>query len=424
VFSSLRVRNFRYYFAGQSLSLIGTWMQSIGQSWLVFTITRSGTDVGLLVAAQTLPILLFGPLGGTLADRFGKYRILFWTQGLAGLQAAALAVLDLTGHLSLWLLFVMAGTLGVVNALDNPTRQTFVVEMVGRQELTNAITLNSVMANVARAIGPAIAGLLIAGIGTGWCFAVNAVSFVFVLGALKAIRTEELSPSPLVARARGQLREGFRYVARTPLLRNSLIMMAVVGCLTYEFQTSLPLMAGVTFRGSSVTYGFFTAFMGVGAAVGGLVAAGRRNRNPMRLVNTALVFGAAMVLAALAPTPWFEDAALLIVGAGSVTFLSLANTTLQLEAEPSMRGRVMSLWSVAFMGTTPIGGPIVGFIGGTLGARYGLGIGAVAAVGAGLFGLVMFGGRHGAGVVREDPPMAVPVVGVVTPVIDDPSLAD
>jgi len=185
VFSSLRVRNFRYYFAGQSLSLIGTWMQSIGQSWLVFTITRSGTDVGLLVAAQTLPILLFGPLGGTLADRFGKYRILFWTQGLAGLQAAALAVLDLTGHLSLWLLFVMAGTLGVVNALDNPTRQTFVVEMVGRQELTNAITLNSVMANVARAIGPAIAGLLIAGIGTGWCFAVNAVSFVFVLGAVR-----------------------------------------------------------------------------------------------------------------------------------------------------------------------------------------------------------------------------------------------
>lgn len=414
-FSSLRVRNYRYYFAGQSLSLVGTWMQSIAQSWLVFSLTRSGTDVGLVVAVQTLPILLLGPLGGTVADRFGKYRILLWTQSLAGVQAAVLAGLDLTGHLPLWLLFVMAGSLGVINALDNPTRQTFIVEMVGRDELPNAVTLNSVMVNVARAVGPAVAGVMIAGIGSGWCFAVNAVSFVFVVAALKAIRAGELSPAPPATRMRGQLREGFRYVARTPLLRNSLLMMAVVGCLTYEFQTTLPLVAGNTFHGSSVTYGFFTACMGVGAVVGGLAAAGRRRRGPMRLVRTSLLFGAVIVVAALAPDPLTEELALLFVGGCSVTFLSLANATLQLEAEPSMRGRVMSLWSVAFMGTTPIGGPLVGFIGSAVGARYSLGVGGLAALAAGLFGLLVFGpGLRRRSVGRPDAATAAGLRGGVT----------
>ncbi|MDA8279950.1 MAG: MFS transporter [Actinomycetota bacterium] len=419
-FSSLRVRNYRYYFAGQSLSLVGTWMQGIAQSWLVFTATHSGAAVGLLVAAQTLPILLLGPVGGTIADRFGKYKILLWTQSLAGVQAAVLAALDLSGHLQLWELFVMAGSLGMINAVDNPTRQTFIGEMVGRAQLSNAVTLNSVMVNVARAIGPAAAGLLIAGVGSGWCFAINAASFGFVVLALKAIRRDELAPAPRLARAPGQLREGFRYVARTPILRNSLIMMAVVGCLTYEFQTSLPLMAGVTFAGSAVTYGFFTAFMGVGAVVGGLVAASRRSRGPMRLVNTSIVFGAVVLLAALAPTPLTEELALLLVGAGSVTFLSLANATLQLESEPAMRGRVMSLWSVAFMGTTPIGGPLVGLVGGTLGARYGLGIGAMAALAAGAFGLATFGRdrraalRAGVASPSGDPHVGAPVRQLAT----------
>jgi MFS family permease len=386
-FSSLGNRNYRYYFAGQSLSLVGTWMQSIAQSWLVYSLTHSGVDVGLLVAAQTLPILLFGPIGGTIADRFGKYRILFWTQGLAGVQAAVLATLDLTGNLRLWELFVVAASLGFVNMVDNPTRQTFIVEMVGREMLANAVTLNSVMVNAARAVGPAAAGVLIASLGSGWCFAVNAVSFVFVLCALGAIRKDELAVAPRAAKAKGQLLQGFRYVARTPLLRHALIMMAVVGCLTYEFQTTLPLMAGSVFRGGSATYGFLTAAMGVGAVVGGLVAAGRRGRSPGRMVRTVIAFGAVMGLAALAPTPLTEELALLLVGAMSVTFLSLANATLQLEAAPEMRGRVMSLWSVAFMGTTPIGGPLVGLLAGALGARMGLGTGAVAAFAAGAFGL-------------------------------------
>jgi MFS family permease len=292
-FASLRIRNFRYYFAGQSLSLIGTWMQSVTQSWLVFTRTHSGFQVGLVVALQTLPILLFGPFGGTIADRFGKYRVLLYTQALAGVQALVLAVLTLAGVLQLWELYFIAGLLGLINAVDNPTRQTFVAEMVGVDQLTNAVTLNSVMVNVARAIGPAVAGVLIATVGSGWCFFINAVSFGFVLLSLKALHRDELILTPRVHRVRGQVREGFRYVGRTPLLRDALIMMAVVGCLTYEFQTTLPLIAGNTFHGDSKTYGFLTACMGFGAVIGGLVAAGQRGRRSAHLVVTSGVFGAA-----------------------------------------------------------------------------------------------------------------------------------
>src|SRR5579875_3231560 len=317
-FSSLKIRNYRYYFAGQSLSLIGTWMQSITQSWLVFAMTRSGTDVGLITAAQTLPVLLFGPIGGTIADRFGKYRILLWTQTLAGVQAAVLAALALSGHLQLWELFVMALSLGFVNMIDNPTRQTFIVEMVGRDQLVNAVTLNSVMVNVARVIGPAVAGILIASVGSGWCFLINAVSFVFVVGGLRAIRTDELIPTPRAKQMKGQLVEGFRYVAHRPLLRNAIVMMAIVGCLTYEFQTTLPLMAGETFHGNSATYGYFTAFMGIGAVVGGLIAAGRKDRSPRRMVNTLVGFGLVLVLAALAPPVW-------VAGAGHVAVVGVVH---------------------------------------------------------------------------------------------------
>ncbi len=388
--SLLHVRNFRYYFAGQSLSLIGTWMQSVAQSWLVFSLTHSGFQVGLVVALQTLPILLLGPVGGTIADRFGKYRILFYTQALAGVQALILAALELTGHLQLWELYLIAFSLGLINMVDNPTRQTFVGEMVGREHLANAVTLNSVMVNVARAVGPAVAGALIVSVGTGWCFLINAFSFGFVLLSLRAIRSDELFPAPRAPRQRGQIREGFRYVGRTPMLRDALIMMALIGCLTYEFQTTLPVLAGTTFHGGARTYGFLTASMGVGAVVGGLVAAGRRPRGSgsRRLVLTALVFGVVVVAAAVAPSLPVEAAVLLLVGACSVTFLSLGNATLQLNSEPSMRGRVMSLWSVAFLGSTPIGGPVVGLVAGSLGARYALGLGGLAALTAGGFGFL------------------------------------
>ncbi len=385
-FSSLSNRNYRLYFAGQSLSLIGTWMQSITQTWLVYAWTHSGFQVGLLVALQTLPILLLGPVGGTIADRYGKYRILFWTQAFAGAQALVLAGLDLSGLLHIWLLYPMAVALGLINMVDNPTRQTFIVEMVGRDQLANAVTLNSVMVNMARAIGPAVAGVMIASVGSGWCFLANGLSFSFVLASLRAMHPDELAPAPRVARMRGQLREGFRYVGSTPLLRDALIMMALIGCLTYEFQTTLPLMTGGPFHGNSQTYGFLTACMGAGAVVGGLIAAGRPGRGMRRMVGTAAVFGVAVLAAALAPSLLVEEILLLGVGACSVTFLALGNATLQLSSEPSMRGRVMSLWSVAFLGSTPLGGPLVGLVGGDIGARYGLALGGLAALAAAAYG--------------------------------------
>ena len=360
-FSSLKIRNYRYYFAGQSISLIGTWMQSVAQTWFVFAHTHSGFQVGLVVALQTIPILIFGPVGGTIADRFGKYRILLWTQALAGAQALTLAVLDLTGHLQLWELYLIALSLGFINMVDNPARQTFIPEIVGRDNISNAVTLNAVMVNVARAIGPAVAGILIATVGTGWCFLINACSFLAVIAALRCIDQDELTPGPRAARMKGQLLEGFRYVARTPPLRDALIMMGVVGCLAYEFQVTLPLMAGETFHGDSATYGFLTASMGIGAVIGGLVAAGRRSGGPRRLVNTLIGFGTVIILAALAPTRFAEEFVLLLVGRrlGDVPVPGQHHPATR-SANPEMRGRVMSLWSVAFLGSTPIGGPIVG----------------------------------------------------------------
>jgi MFS family permease len=248
------------------------------------------------------------------------------------------------------------------------------------------VTLNSVMVNVARAVGPGIAGILIATVGSGWCFLINALSFGFVLTSLRLMNTAELTPAPRVSRLRGQLREGFRYVGATPSLRDPLIMMAIIGCFTYEFQVTLPLLAGNTFGGNARTFGFLTAAMGIGAVVGGLIAAGRGAAGQKALVRTAATFGCVVMLTALAPTLLWAQVALLFVGACSVTFLALGNSTLQLGSEPSMRGRVMSLWSVAFLGSTPIGGPIVGLAAGHLGARYGLVIGGLAAFAAAIYG--------------------------------------
>lgn len=436
-FSALAVRNYRYYFAGQSVSMIGTWMQSTAQAWLVLKLTGSGVDLGLIIAAQTLPILLLGPVGGTIADRFGKYRILWWTQAIAGFQALGLAVLVLAGGAQLWLLFVFAVILGLINCLDNPTRQTFVSEMVPREQLRNAITLNTVAVNMARAVGPAVGGILIATVGIGWCFMLNAVSFIFVLSALRAIHVDELHPADTIERGhgRGGLMEGFRYVASTPILRNTLLMMALVGTLSYEFQVSLPLLAKYTFNGGAETYGVLTACVGIGAVVGGLVAAAGRSTRSSALVRAALFFGVAIGLASLAPSPLTEKLALLLVGAGSVAFVSLASTTLQLSSAPSMRGRVMSLWSVAFMGSTPIGGPIVGWIGGSAGPRWALGVGALAAVVAAALGWVtlrssrrapapaLAGALAGASVVATPPvPVSDDVSGVPS-VVDRPPVA-
>jgi len=375
-FSSLSNSNYRKYFFGQTTSLVGTWMQMTAQSWLVFTLTHSATDIGLVVALQTLPVLLLGPYGGVVADRVDKRKLMIVLQAAMGVQAGILAVLSLTHVVNFVDVCLLAIVLGLNNAFENPSRQSFILEMVGPKDIRNAVSLNSTMNNVARAVGPAIAGIIIASFGEGWCFALNAVSFVAVVFSLMIMDLSILSPSVPTERAKGQLREGFRYIAATPKLLYPLIMMALVGMLAYEFQVTLPVVAGRVFHGNSEYYGLMMASMGIGAVIGGLWTASKGKTGTRAITRAALLFGAFIALAALAPKVGVEFFALALVGFASVSFLSMTNSTLQLQTDPQMRGRVMALWAVAFMGTTPIGGPLIGWITSETNARVGLGVGA------------------------------------------------
>jgi MFS family permease len=391
-FSSLSNRNYRKYFLGQTTSLVGTWMQTTAQSWLVYTLTHSATDIGFVVALQTLPVLLLGPYGGVIADRVNKRRLMIALQSLMGVQAAVLAVLSLLHVVTYADVCILAVVLGLNNCFENPSRQSFVLEMVGAYDLRNAVSLNSTMNNVARAVGPAIAGVLIATVGEGWCFALNALSFIAVVGSLMAMDRSLLNPSEPTARAKGQLREGFRYVARTPSLAFPLIMMALVGMLAYEFQVTLPVVAGRVFHGNSEVYGVMMAAMGIGAVIGGLWSASQGKTGLREMVRASSIFGVVISFAALAPALAVELIALALVGFASVSFLSMANSTLQLSTDPQMRGRVMALWAVAFMGSTPVGGPLIGWITSMAGARVGLGVGAAACFAAALIGWLVL--RH------------------------------
>jgi len=391
VFAALAVPNFRLYMAGQAVSLVGTWMQAVAQSWLVLQLTGSGALLGLVAAAQFLPVLLLGPYGGLLADRVDKRRLLLGTQSALGLLALALGLLTVTHVVRLWMVFVLAVALGTVSSVDQPGRQTFVPEMVGRDRMQNAVSLNSVLTNASRAVGPAVAGVLIATVGVGACFLANAASFAAVLVALARIRADALHPAPPAGRGRGQLRQGLQYVRGTPGLLVPLLMMALVGTLAYEFQVALPLLARISLHGGASTYGFLTAAMGAGAVAGGLVVAGLARTGLLPFTVAAAGFGAAILAAALVPSLPGELAAVAVVGFFSTAFMATGNTTLQLTADPQFRGRVMALWSVTFSGSTPIGGPIVGLVADGLGPRYGLGLGAVACLAATIIGTVAVG---------------------------------
>jgi MFS family permease len=384
-FASLQNPNYRRYFRGQAVSLIGTWMQTVAQSWLVLQLTGSATDLGVVVALQTLPVLLLGPYGGVVADRLDKRKLMIGLQSMMGVLALILGLLTISGVVELWHVYLLAFLLGLNNCFENPARQSFVLELVGPADLRNAVSLNSVLVNAARAIGPAVAGIIITTGGLGICFVLNAVSFVAVVSSLLTLDTSKLQPSPPTARGKGQLREGLTYVRSNPRLAVPLLMMALVGCLAYEFQVTLPVLAKHTFAGQASTYGFLTSAMGIGAVVGGLYVAARGRTGVRALINSAAVFAVVMFAAAVAPTFWLELVAMFGVGAASVGFLSKGNSTLQLEASPQMRGRVMALWAVAFLGSTPIGGPIAGAVAENLGGRAGLALGAIAcAVAAGL----------------------------------------
>lgn len=391
-FASLKVPNYRLYFTGQSISLIGTWMQTTAQAWLVLQLTHSATDLGLVVAIQALPVLALAPYGGVIADRVDKRKMMAVLQTCMGLQALTLGLLVALGVARFWEVCLLAVVLGLNNVFENPSRQAFIREMVGRDNLRNAITLNSVMANTGRAVGPAIAGVLIATVGVGICFLLNAASFVAVVTSLLVMDKSALRPSPPEPRAKGQLREGLSYAARTTDIAVPLIMMGLIGTLAYEFTVSLPVFATRTFHGGSEAYGFMTAFMGIGAVAGGLVTAARGRTGVRPVVIGATGFGLAILFTALAPFLDLAYLGLLFVGWGSVSFVSVGNSTIQLSSKPTMRGRALSLWQLAFQGTTPIGGPAIGWVISESEPRTGLLVGAASCFVAVASGLAL--ARH------------------------------
>ena len=379
-FKALRARNYRLFFIGQIVSVSGTWMQGIAQAWLVLQLTGSGAMLGLTTGLQFLPMLLFGPWAGVVADRVDKRRLLMVTQATAGVLALLLGALTATGAIELWMVMVLAFAFGCVVAVDNPTRQSFVLEMVGTEDLPNAVTLNSVVINAARGVGPALGGLLIATVGIAACFFLNGLSYLAVISALVAMRPSELHLAKRAVRGPKQLREGLAYVWRTPELKIPLLVMAGVGTLTYNFHVTLPLLAKFTFGGGPLAYGVLSAIMGLGAVVGGLASARRSDASVRGLLRSSWLFGGSMLVTAAAPNLPLAAVSLFIVGAASIRFIATANATLQLGSAPEMRGRVMALWGVAFLGTTPFGGPLAGWIGEAFGARSAIVMGAVAAM--------------------------------------------
>ena len=388
-FSSLRVPNYRRYFAGQLVSLSGNWMQMVAEMWLVLELTGSGVAVGITSALQFLPILLFGAWGGVIADRISKRKLLIGTQAALAVPAIGLWALTAAGAIEPWMVFGLVFVRGAINAVDNPTRQSFVIEMVGADRVVNAVGLNSVIVHSARIFGPAGAGLLIATVGIAPCFALNAASFAVMIFALKGMDQRLLS-GPAVPNGSddGGVRAALAYVRSEPNLLIPIAMMAVVGTLAFNFHVLLPLLGRFTFEGGAGAYTALAIAMAVGS-VGGALATGARGRvsRPL-LIAAAAGFGVFSLLAAAAPTLELALAALVPLGAASVTFAAGVNSTLQLEASPSMRGRVMALYSVVFLGSTPIGGPIAGWLAEVAGARAGLvlgGLAALAAAGGGWF---------------------------------------
>jgi MFS family permease len=382
-FASLSVPNYRRYFSGQVISITGNWMQTVAEMWLMVQLTGNGVSVGLTAALQFLPILLFGAWGGLLADRMSKRRLLTITQTLMAIPALTMWALTANGAIEVWMVYALVLARGCVNAIDNPARQSFVVEMVGADRVVNAVALNSVIVHTARILGPAAAGGVIALIGVSTCFLVNAVSFIAMIVALRAMDPRGLHTPPMAPRrAPGQLRQALHYVRRTPELLIPLALMAVVGTLSYNFQVLLPLLAHFTWHGTAATYTALAVAMGVGSVMGALAAGARGKVGPRLLIGAAAAFGIAELLVAAAPTVPLQLAALIPLGAISVTFAAGINSSLQLSVEPAMRGRVMALYSVVFLGSTPIGAPLVGWIAEIAGPRAGLLLGAAAALAA------------------------------------------
>jgi MFS family permease len=386
-FRSLHVRNFRLFFGGQLISQIGNWLTLVAQTLLVLKLTDNGVALGLLAAAQFGPVLILGPWAGLVADRSDKRRLLLIVQTIAMLQSFTLAALAFSGSPPVWTIYAVASIGGVTVAFDNPARRAFVVEMVSQDDMQNAVSLNSALMTSSRVVGPALAGLLVATVGFGWCFLSDGLSYLAVLAALWSMRTEELRPAPVTPKAKRQIREGLRYARSVPELWVPLVMMAVVGTLSYNFQTVFPIFATRDLHGTGTTFTLLFSVVSVGALVGALRTARRTSIDVRGVAIASLGYGAAMALMAFAPTQWIAFVVGLYLGMTSIAFLVASTSIVQIEAAPEMRGRVLALQAMLFLGSTPIGGPIVGWVSQQFGARYAVGLGAIAALGAGAWGL-------------------------------------
>lgn len=381
-FTSLSIKNYRLYFIGQAISLIGTWMQIIAQGLLVLQITHSGIQLGIVAALQFIPILFLSPVAGIVADKFSKRNILYLTQGFAGILALILGIIVLLSLTQLWMIYILATLLGLINTFDTTTRQTFVMDLVGKEKLSNAVSLNASEVNLARVIGPLIAGVLILTTGIAACFIINGLSYIAVIVVLMLMKPNEFYGKIFDKKIKNDLKAGFMYVKSTPLLANTLIMMTIIGTLSYEFTVTLAIFSQFTFHGNAGTYSLLTAGMGIGSIIGGLYSANLKTHkiNINKIILAAFLFGISIILVAISPTLTIAFILMIIVGIFSIYYMSLTNTTLQLESKPEMRGQVMALWSIAFLGSTAIGGPVIGWISQVLGGRVGLATGGVAAI--------------------------------------------
>jgi MFS family permease len=394
-FRAFKVRNFRLYATGSIISNVGTWMQRVAQDWLVLELTHSGTALGIVTGLQFLPALLISPYAGLVADRFAKRRVLTMTQLSMGTLALVLGTLTVTGLVEVWQIYVLAFAFGVGAAFDAPTRQSFVVEMVGKDDLSNAVGLNSASFNAARLIGPGLAGLLINWIGTGPVIIINGVSYAAVILSLYLMRPDELQSPKLAGREKGMIRDGMRYLWRRPDLMMVLTAVFFAGTFGLNFQMTTALMSTQIFHKGAGEYGILGSILAIGSLAGALLAA-RRARTPARLVIGAGVsFGVMVLVSGLMPTYLSYALVLPLVGLSSLTMLTSANATMQLGIEPTMRGRVMALYMTVLMGGTPIGSPFIGWVGQTFGARWSLIVGGALTVLGTLGSVLYFSRRRG-----------------------------
>lgn len=387
-FRSMHVRNYRLYFFGQIVSITGTWMMSVAQIWLVLRLTNSALAVALTGSFQFLPVLLLGAWGGLIADRFDKRKLLIGTQSVRAVLSLALAIITVTGLVHLWMIYAIALAVGLTTVIDNPTRQAFAMEMVGPEDVTNAVSLNSATFTGSRIVGPAVAGVVIAVVGIAACFFIDAISYIAVIVALVMIRPKELFRQAPQPRAKGQLREGFRYVWRSPDLRFLLLLAAVIYTFSFNFSVILSLLVKWSFGGGAGEYGILLSVMGVGSLIGALVMAGRARPSRLMIPLSGIAFGALEAAAALMPSIGFVMGLFVPLGFASMILMASTNTSLQLASNSAMRGRVMGLYAVVFLGSTPIGNPLAGWFADTLGPRGALAIAGGVAVAASFVALL------------------------------------